>query len=298
MAVDLLLRYRSTAAARWEFSSRTFRSACCRDSIGVPRRLSSPGHEQTGVIDHDLDYCMGPTGLLRRPPGCVADHAEPGSPAAGGSSRRRSALAAQSPPGPARAVTPRAGSRSLGRAGYRGDVLGRCGSHGANALAKIERTIGVPLLIETVETLKGETIDEVATRLARRSGAQGVFILIAQGDEDRGAALSPLHRGAAAPGAPRFARHSSRASARRTLTTACARESRRSRPSWPVPGARARCPCRRSPRAGTNPRGVAFFLSRRRPRHQVSSRARVSVRQAWPRRRPKESPWSFATRCV
>jgi len=49
-----------------------------------------------------------------------------------------------------------------------------------DALAKTERTIGVPVLIETVETLKGETIDEVATRLARRSGAQGVFILIAR----------------------------------------------------------------------------------------------------------------------
>jgi glc operon protein GlcG len=48
------------------------------------------------------------------------------------------------------------------------------------ALEKIERTIGVPVLIETVETLKGENIDEVATRLARRSGAQGVFILIAR----------------------------------------------------------------------------------------------------------------------
>ena len=70
-----------------------------------------------------------------------------------------------------------------------------------DALAKIERTIGVPVLIEAVETLKGETIDEVATRLARRSGAQGVFILIAQGDEDRSAGLSPLHRSVAAPGA-------------------------------------------------------------------------------------------------
>ena len=49
-----------------------------------------------------------------------------------------------------------------------------------DALAKIERTIGVPVLIETIETLNGETIDEVAIRLARRSGAQGVFILIAR----------------------------------------------------------------------------------------------------------------------
>jgi uncharacterized protein GlcG (DUF336 family) len=49
-----------------------------------------------------------------------------------------------------------------------------------DTLGKIERTIGVPVLVETVETMKGETIDEVATRLARRSGAQGVFILIAR----------------------------------------------------------------------------------------------------------------------
>ncbi len=48
------------------------------------------------------------------------------------------------------------------------------------ALAKIERKLGVPVLIETVETLKGETIDEVASRLARQSGAQGVFILVAR----------------------------------------------------------------------------------------------------------------------
>ena len=32
-------------------------------------------------------------------------------------------------------------------------------------LEKLERTIGVPVLIETVDTLKGETIDEVATHL-------------------------------------------------------------------------------------------------------------------------------------
>jgi glc operon protein GlcG len=49
-----------------------------------------------------------------------------------------------------------------------------------DALAKTERTIFVPVLIETVESLKGEKIDETATRLARRSGAQGVFILIAR----------------------------------------------------------------------------------------------------------------------
>ncbi len=36
-------------------------------------------------------------------------------------------------------------------------------------LEKLERTIGVPVLIETVDSLRGETIDEVATHLAQRS---------------------------------------------------------------------------------------------------------------------------------
>jgi glc operon protein GlcG len=48
------------------------------------------------------------------------------------------------------------------------------------SLEKIEKSTGVPILIETIETLKGETVDEVATRLARRSGTQGVFILVAR----------------------------------------------------------------------------------------------------------------------
>jgi glc operon protein GlcG len=47
-------------------------------------------------------------------------------------------------------------------------------------LAKIEKTAGVATLIETIETLGGEPIDEVAARLARRSGLQGVFVLIAK----------------------------------------------------------------------------------------------------------------------
>jgi glc operon protein GlcG len=49
-----------------------------------------------------------------------------------------------------------------------------------DALVKIERTVGVPILIETIESLQEETIDEVAARQARRSGAQGIFILIAR----------------------------------------------------------------------------------------------------------------------
>ncbi|MGC8639180.1 MAG: heme-binding protein [Isosphaeraceae bacterium] len=48
------------------------------------------------------------------------------------------------------------------------------------SLEKIEKAMGVPVLVETIETLGGETIDEAATRHARRSGTQGVFILIAR----------------------------------------------------------------------------------------------------------------------
>lgn len=47
-------------------------------------------------------------------------------------------------------------------------------------LEKIEKSMGVPVLIETVETLEGAAIDEAAARRARRSGTQGVFILIAR----------------------------------------------------------------------------------------------------------------------
>jgi len=48
------------------------------------------------------------------------------------------------------------------------------------ALAKIEKSIGAPVLIETIETLDGDLVDEVATRRARRTGTQGVYVLIAK----------------------------------------------------------------------------------------------------------------------
>jgi len=47
-------------------------------------------------------------------------------------------------------------------------------------LEQLEKSTGTPVLIETVETLKGEPIEEVAARLARRSGTQGVFVLLAR----------------------------------------------------------------------------------------------------------------------
>ena len=48
------------------------------------------------------------------------------------------------------------------------------------ALAKLEKATGVPVLIETIETLDGQSIDEEATHRARRSGTQGIYILIAR----------------------------------------------------------------------------------------------------------------------
>jgi glc operon protein GlcG len=48
------------------------------------------------------------------------------------------------------------------------------------SVERIEKSTGVPVLVETIETLRGETIDEAATRHARRSGTQGIFILIAR----------------------------------------------------------------------------------------------------------------------
>jgi glc operon protein GlcG len=47
-------------------------------------------------------------------------------------------------------------------------------------LQKLEKSAGVATLVETVESLKGENVDEAAIRLARRSGLKGVFILIAR----------------------------------------------------------------------------------------------------------------------
>lgn len=51
-------------------------------------------------------------------------------------------------------------------------------------LVTLERTYRVPTTIETVESLRGEPIDEAAMRLAKRLGPQGkgIFILIARED--------------------------------------------------------------------------------------------------------------------
>jgi glc operon protein GlcG len=51
-------------------------------------------------------------------------------------------------------------------------------------LVTIERTYRVPTTIETVESLRNESVDEVALRMAKRLGpqAKGIYILVSKGD--------------------------------------------------------------------------------------------------------------------
>lgn len=48
------------------------------------------------------------------------------------------------------------------------------------ALERIEKSIGAPVLIESIDSLEGKNPADVATRLASRAGTQGVFVLIAR----------------------------------------------------------------------------------------------------------------------
>jgi uncharacterized protein GlcG (DUF336 family) len=47
-------------------------------------------------------------------------------------------------------------------------------------LAKIDRTYGLTVTIETITSLKGQTIDEAAVRKAEQLGHKGIFVLIAE----------------------------------------------------------------------------------------------------------------------
>jgi glc operon protein GlcG len=58
-------------------------------------------------------------------------------------------------------------------------------------LTRLERAHGVALTVETISSLRGETIDEVAVRRAERSGHKGIFILIAEKDHKAEALASP-----------------------------------------------------------------------------------------------------------
>jgi glc operon protein GlcG len=64
------------------------------------------------------------------------------------------------------------------------------------ALERLERKVGAPVLIETIDSLGGERIDEVAIRLAHRSGTQGIFILVAKQEHKLEALPSRRYRDA------------------------------------------------------------------------------------------------------
>ena len=69
-------------------------------------------------------------------------------------------------------------------------------------LAKIDRIYGVTVTVETVESLKGQGIDEVAVRKAEQLGHKGIFVLIAKKEhkaEAPGRAPGPLRRAGQGP---------------------------------------------------------------------------------------------------
>lgn len=60
-------------------------------------------------------------------------------------------------------------------------IFGAAGVDDARTrLRELEREVKVPTIIETVDSLRGKSVDDAATALARRSGANGVFVLIAK----------------------------------------------------------------------------------------------------------------------
>ena len=51
-------------------------------------------------------------------------------------------------------------------------------------LERIEHEKGVPTVIQTVESLRGKKIAEVALHAARESGIQGIYVLIARNEKE------------------------------------------------------------------------------------------------------------------
>jgi glc operon protein GlcG len=71
----------------------------------------------------------------------------------------------------------------------RSEVRDEAGMFGPQAVARvrkqieqIERDYRIPILIETIEALRGQTIDDAATRRARQTAGEGIFILAARRD--------------------------------------------------------------------------------------------------------------------
>ena len=58
-------------------------------------------------------------------------------------------------------------------------------------LARLDRAYGVTLTVETVDSLRGQGIDEFAIRRAEQLGHKGIFVLIARKDKKAEALASP-----------------------------------------------------------------------------------------------------------
>ena len=58
-------------------------------------------------------------------------------------------------------------------------------------LAKLDKLHGVTVTVETVESLRGQTVDEVAVRRAEQLGHKGIFVLIAKQEHKAEALASP-----------------------------------------------------------------------------------------------------------
>ncbi len=58
-------------------------------------------------------------------------------------------------------------------------------------LARIDRNYGVTVTVETVRSLRGQTIDEAAVRRAEQLGHRGIFVLIAEQEHKAEALASP-----------------------------------------------------------------------------------------------------------
>ena len=52
-------------------------------------------------------------------------------------------------------------------------------------LAQIDKTYQVSIIVESIESLQGEALDKAVVRLARRAGAEGMFILDRQSEKRR-----------------------------------------------------------------------------------------------------------------
>ena len=122
------------------------------------------------------------------------------------------------------------------------------------ALAKVSRDHGIPMTVQTVASLKGQTIDEAAVRQAERLGHKGIFVLIAKQEHKAESWPRPAccSRSWARAGSTRSATPSPRSSAGASSTRAWPAASRRPR-RWLAAARPRRSSTSRRPAAGSSP---------------------------------------------